>query len=121
MKLSDHQQLFTRNIAKLISYAHLMGFGLSFGHAWRSPEEQQRLFDQGLSRTHASQHLSRLAVDFNVFLAGRLCLEWSTIKILGDYWESLHPDNRWGGDWNGNELQDGFIDCPHFEMVVKKS
>ena len=33
MKLSDQQQLFTRNIAKLIRYAHEMGFGLTFGHA----------------------------------------------------------------------------------------
>ena len=117
MKLSDQQQLFTRNIGKLIKYAHLMGFGLTFGHAWRSPEEQERLLQAGLSKTRNSRHLDRLAVDFNVFLGGRLCLEWESIKILGDYWESLHPKNRWGGDWNGNEVKDGFIDCPHFEMV----
>ena len=117
MKLSETQQIFTRNIAKLIKYANLMGFGLTFGHAWRSPEEQERLYYSGLSKTLDSQHLKRLAVDFNVFLAGRLCLDWQSIKILGDYWESLHPNNRWGGDWNNNEMQDGFIDCPHFEML----
>ena len=117
MILSDQQQLFTRNIGKLIKYAHLKGFGLTFGHAWRSMEEQERLVQAGLSQTKDSRHLDRLAVDFNVFLDGRLCLEWASIKILGDYWESLHPQNRWGGDWNNNELRDGFIDCPHFEMV----
>ena len=117
MKLSATQQLFTLNIAKLIKYAHLMGFGLTFGHAWRSPEEQERLFHAGHSRTLDSQHQNRLAVDFKVFLNGRLCLDWQTIKILGDYWESLHPHNRWGGDWNGNGVKDGFIDCPHFEML----
>ena len=117
MKLNETQQIFTRNIAKLIKYAHLMGFGLTFGYAWRSPEEQERLYYAGLSKTLDSQHLKRLAVDFNVFLAGRLCLDWQSIKILGDYWESLHPKNRWGGDWNNNEMQDGFIDCPHFEML----
>ena len=117
MKLSDQQQLFSLNISKLIKYAHLMGFGLTFGHAWRSPEEQERLFKAGLTKTLASQHLNRLAVDFNVFQNGQLCLEWSRIKELGDYWEQLHPQNRWGGDWNGNDLKDGFIDCPHFEML----
>ena len=116
MKLSEKQQLFSLNIAKLIKYAQIMGFGLTFGHAWRSAEEQQRLLDQGLTKTLESLHLSRLAVDFNVFVNGRLCLDWSQIKFLGDYWESLHPDNRWGGDWNNNEIKDGFIDCPHFEM-----
>src|SRR5690606_25368560 len=116
--LSDQQQIFTQNIAKLIKYAHLMGFGLTFGHAFRSDQEQLRLYEQGLSKTLNSQHLKRLAVDFHVFLNGRLCLEWSTIKILGDYWEALHPQNRWGGDWNGNDMKDGFIDCPHFEMVT---
>ena len=116
MKLSQKQQLFTSNIARLILYAENRGYGLSFGHAWRSPEEQDRLFRQGLSKTLNSMHLSRLAVDFNVFSEGRLVLDCSRIKELGDYWESLHPKNRWGGDWNGNDLQDGFIDCPHFEM-----
>ena len=118
MKLSEKQQLFTLNIARLILYAESLGYGLSFGHAWRSSEEQERLFREGLSKTLNSQHLSRLAVDFNIFQNGLLCLEWSKIKELGDYWESLHPQNRWGGDWNGNDLQDGFIDCPHFEMKV---
>ena len=116
MKLSEKQMIFSLNIAKLIRYAHLMAMGLTFGHAWRSPEEQERLFKAGLTKTLNSQHLNRLAVDFNVFINGRLCLDWSTIKILGDYWESLHPQNRWGGDWNNNELKDGFIDTPHFEM-----
>ena len=117
MKLSEQQQIFTLNIGKLIKYAHLMGFGLTFGHAWRSIEEQERLFNAGLSKTLDSQHQKRLAVDFNVFLGGRLCLDWETIKILGDYWESLHPNNRWGGDWNGNDRRDGYLDTAHFEML----
>ena len=25
-------------------------------------------------------------------------------------------DNRWGGDFNKNGVEDGFIDTPHFEM-----
>lgn len=119
MKLSNQQQVFTQNIGKLIGYAHEMGFGLTFGHAWRSVEEQERLLQAGLSKTRNSRHLDRLAVDFNVFLKGELCLEWQSIKILGDYWESLNPKNRWGGDWNGNEVKDGFIDCPHFEMEIQ--
>ena len=116
MKLSEKHQLFTLNIARLILYAESLGYGLTFGHAWRSSEEQDKLFRDGLTKTLNSMHLSRLAVDFNVFHNGQLCLDWDMIKELGDYWEQLHPQNRWGGDWNGNDVKDGFIDCPHFEM-----
>ena len=108
--------IFTLNIANLIHFAATKGFGLTFGHAWRTLDDQERLYQKGLTQTLESTHLSRLAVDFNVFEGDRLCLEWKKIKILGDHWESLHPNNRWGGDWNGNDLKDGFIDTPHFEM-----
>ena len=77
MKLSERQQVFTRNIGRLILFAESLGYGLSFGHAWRSSEEQDRLFKQGLSKTLKSMHLCRMAVDFNVFIEGELCLEWS--------------------------------------------
>ena len=116
MKLSTQQQLFTSNIGRLIAYADSLGYGLTFGHAWRSLNDQARLVREGKSKTMESNHLSRLAVDFNVFIDGELTYDWQKIKRLGDYWESLHPKNRWGGDWNRNDLKDGFIDTPHFEM-----
>jgi hypothetical protein len=31
---------------------------------------------------------------------------------LGAYWESLHPKNRWGGNFKS------LVDCPHFERNV---
>lgn len=116
MKLSEKQRIFTQNIGCLIQYAYQKGYGLTFGHAWRSPEEQRRLVNEGKSQTMNSNHLNRLSVDFNVFKDGELTWAWNDIKPLGDYWESLHPKNRWGGDWNNNEIKDGFIDSPHFEM-----
>ncbi len=119
MRLSDYQQLFSINIAKLILFAEQQEIKLTFGHAYRSPEEQKRLYQEGKSKTLNSNHNRRLAVDFNYFINGRLTYDWHKIKILGDYWESLHPLNRWGGDWNKNDIKDGFIDVPHFEMAVR--
>lgn len=116
MSLSTQQQIFTQNIGKLIEWATCNEYGLTFGHAWRSPEEQQRLVDEGKSQTMNSKHLKRLAVDFNVFINGKLTWDWHKIKPLGDYWESLHKDNRWGGDFNDDNIKNGFIDSPHFEM-----
>ncbi|NRA92176.1 MAG: M15 family metallopeptidase [Psychroserpens sp.] len=116
MKLSQKQRIFTRNIGCLIEYSYHIDIELTFGHAWRSLEEQKRLKKEGKSKTLKSKHLDRLAVDFNFFINGKLTYDYHKIKPLGDYWESLHPDNRWGGDWNKNNKKDGFIDTPHFEM-----
>lgn len=111
MKLSEKQQIFTENIAKLIIYSYNYGIGLTFGHAWRSLEEQKRLKASGKSQTLKSKHLDRLAVDFNFFVAGKLTYDRSKIQPLGDYWEGLHPDNEWGGNWVS------FVDTPHFQMT----
>lgn len=113
-----HQRVFTRNIAKLIVYAYQHGLELTFGEAYRTAEQQEIYVKAGKSKTMNSDHLRRLAVDFNVFTNNKLTYDWATVKILGDYWETLHPSNRWGGDWNKNNIKDGFIDVPHFEMHI---
>ena len=118
MKLSIWQRIFTMNIAKLIAYAYANDYELTFGEAKRTREQQLIYVQTGRSHTMNSQHLKRLAVDFNVFIDGNWNQDWKKIKPLGDYWESLHPKNRWGGDWNNNEIKDGFIDTPHFEMKI---
>ena len=115
MKLSEKQRLFSKDIACLILYAYSIGIELTFGHAWRSLEEQKRLKAEGKSQTLDSMHLDRLAVDFNFFIDGRLTYDYDDIKPLGDYWVSLNPKNRWGGDFNKNGVKDGFVDVPHFE------
>jgi len=116
MKLSEKQQIFTRNVARLIEHATCLEIGMTFGHAWRSLEEQKRLKAEGKSQTLKSNHLNRLAVDFNFFINGKLTYDFHKLKVLGEYWISLHPHNRWGGDFNKNGVKDGFVDVPHFEM-----
>ena len=119
MKLSEYQRIFTKNVADLINYAYNdLCIELTFGEAYRTNEQQLIYVQSGKSKTMNSKHLKRLAVDFNFFKDGNLTYDWNVIKPLGDYWESLHPLNRWGGDWNNNEEKDGFIDTPHFEMNV---
>tara|TARA_R110002051_G_scaffold297564_2_gene363975 strand:+ start:32379 stop:32735 length:357 start_codon:yes stop_codon:yes gene_type:complete len=118
MKLSEKQQIFTLNVSMLICQAYSTGLKLTFGEAYRTTEQQLLYVQSGKSQTMNSNHLRRLAVDFNVFKNGILTYDWEDIKPLGDYWESLHPANRWGGDWNKNDIKDGFIDTPHFEMNI---
>ena len=118
MKLSEQQRLFTLNISKLIEYAYENCYELTFGEAFRTNEQQLLYVQTGKSQTMNSNHLKRLAVDFNVFKEGHLTYKWEDIKPLGDFWETLHERNRWGGDWDKNDKRDGFIDTPHFEMTL---
>lgn len=119
IRLSAHQQVFSKNIGLLIEKADELGIGLTFGEAWRTIYQQREYVRQGKSLTLNSNHLQRLAVDFNFFIDGELTYDWATIKPLGDYWESLDPNNRWGGDWNNDGVKNGWLDIPHFEMFVQ--
>lgn len=134
MKLSEKQQIFTYNIGCLIQYAFdCHNIRLTLGEAYRTTS-QVYLYFYGyevvkggllgitlkkvprLSKTLRSLHADRLAIDFNFFINGELTYNFDKIKPLGDYWESLHPDNTWGGDFNKDGIKNGFVDTPHFQM-----
>jgi hypothetical protein len=38
-------------------------------------------------------------VDFNLFVAGVYMTNSGAYKPIGEYWKSLNPLNRWGGDF----------------------
>jgi len=112
MSLSIQQQIFTQNVAKLILKANSLGINLTLGEAFRTEYQQAEHIRTGKSNTMNSNHLRRLAVDFNFFIKGELVYKHPFITELGDYWETLHPANRWGGNFRV------FKDAPHFEMNV---
>jgi len=118
MSIVNDQWQFLIDIANLINFAAKNNFILTGGELYRTEEQQKIYVSTGKSKTMDSNHLKRLAIDFNVFFKGELTYDWETIKVLGDYWESLSPQNRWGGDFNKNEKKDGFIDSPHFERQL---
>ena len=111
MNLVRVQSEFTTHVSRLIDKSNRLGVQLTFGDAYRSQPEQQRLYDEALSKTLDSMHSKRLAVDFNFFIDGELFYHHTLITLLGDYWEGLHPNNRWGGNWKS------FVDTPHFERL----
>lgn len=113
MKLSQHQQIFTQNIALLILRANTLGVNLTFGEAYRTKEQEALYVKEGKSKTMNSYHLKRLAVDFNFFIDGQLLLRHPSISLLGHYWESLDLLNNWGGHFSH------FYDGGHFERSVK--
>lgn len=112
MSLVAEQAAFLRDVRKLLAKADELGIVVTGGELYRTPEQQEIYVKTGRSKTMHSIHLKRCAIDLNFFQNGRLTYDKTLIKPLGDYWESLDPKNRWGGNWTR------FVDVPHFERRV---
>jgi len=115
MTLGQHQEAFSRDLCKLMQRGFELGYELRGGE-WMRPVEMQTIYVQtGRSKTMNSMHLKKCAVDLHWFKDGKLCHP----QELGVYWESLSPQNRYGGnfdrDWN---REDSFKDAPHYERLA---
>lgn len=111
MKVStrvDNQATFLLDVCRLIMKATQLGFVVTGGELYRTPEQQEIYVKTGRSKTRNSLHLDRRAIDLNFFWEGKLTYDKKILAPLGAYWESLHPLNSWGG--NGVSL----VDTPHF-------
>jgi len=134
MTLREKQSIFALNISKLILWAFDNGYETTKGEALRT-HEQQMLYFEGYtliktgsnlklakarrkSKTMNSSHLKKLAEDINLFKDGEYLTRSIDYLSLGKYWVTLHPNNRWGGDWDkdGNITDEKFKDGNHFEM-----
>lgn len=114
MKLYQHQFEFLKDLAILIQYAERLGFELTGGELERKKEMQDIYFKDGRSKTLDSLHLKKLAIDLNLFIAGVYQTSSEAYRVLGLFWESLSPYNRWGG--NFTTIKDG----NHFERNPDK-
>ena len=112
MSLSQEQAAFLLDACKLIEYATAQGFMVTGGELARTPEQQALYVKTGRSKTMLSNHLKRCAIDLNFFKEGKIIWDRETLRPLGQYWESLNPKNRWGGNFKS------LVDCPHFERNV---
>lgn len=108
MTLGQHQEAFSRDLVKLLSKAHSLGYEVRIGEVERTVEQQQLYVKQGKSKTMNSIHLKKCAADLHFTKDGAICYP----QELGDYWESLDPINQWGGNWKT------FVDRPHFQRTA---
>lgn len=119
MSTSKEQFIFLKNSLLLMDYAIKLGFILTYGEVSRTIEQQTIYFKSGKSKTMDSNHLRKMAIDLNFIKNGKLITDPEILLPIGKYWMSLHPKNRWGGDWNknGSVKDENWHDCPHFEML----
>ena len=85
-------------VARLIQEADARGYSVTFGEAWRTPEQAKWNAANGIG-TVTSLHIERLAVDLNLFKDGRFITDGEGHTELGKWWKSLNADHRWGGDF----------------------
>jgi hypothetical protein len=109
MTLREKQSQFARDVANLIQFAYAEGYEVTFAEAYRPPELAELYAQQGRGIRN-SQHTKRLAIDLNLFLDGKYLRSSESHRILGAYWKSLRPENRWGGDF---KRKDG----GHYERI----
>lgn len=113
MTLSEKQFIFTKNVAALIDYIHSNKMNCTFGEAFRT-KEQAELYAKDGKGIADSLHCKRLAVDLMLFNSnGNYLTNMYDYRPFGTYWESLHPLNRWGGNFHP------LVDSDHFEMQDK--
>lgn len=110
MGMSDIQCKFAYDVGRLLTFAASLGIKITFGEAERPQEMQELYLQTGKSKAKRSKHQDRLAVDLNIFgKDGTYPADNDTYDLLGNYWERLSPENRWGGHFKS------LVDKPHFE------
>jgi hypothetical protein len=112
MNIVAEQNSFLRDVARLIEFCDNHGIMITGGELFRTNEQQALYFKEGRSKIKTSSHQKRLAIDINFFIKGELTYEHEDIQPYGEYWKSLNPNNRWGGDWGT------FTDSDHFERII---
>lgn len=126
MKVTSKLQYeFFKDIVPLFSFAlELCEEGVFdrcvLGECWRRPEMQRILKLRGYSNTLYGRHMDKLAVDIFFWRDGKMLRNIPKNKLIlqdvGDFWESRHPSNVWGG--NFYQQPGDFIDLAHYERSL---
>ena len=112
MTKNQEQAEFLLDVCRLIQWATARGWMVTGGELARPVEMQKIYIETGRSKTMLSKHLDRLAIDLNFFKLGKYICSVEALKEVGEFWESLNPKNRWGGNFKN------FKDAPHFERNI---
>jgi hypothetical protein len=107
MTLREKQAMFVLKVSWLINFAIGEGYEVTFGEAYRSPEEAARLAKLGKGIKN-SLHTKRLAIDLNLFKDGKYLTATKNYEPLGLWWEARSNkvlQFNWGGRFgDGNHF-----------------
>lgn len=103
MTLGERQELFSECIAKLILHMYAHGYKVRCGDFYARPRIP-------LEHKKDSLHYVKCAADLNLFHLGTFQKDTGDHAAFGHYWESLHPNCRWGGRYG---------DGNHYELLAE--
>lgn len=92
--LRQKQCRFASMVSTLIRRAEQMGYQVTLGEAYRTPEQAEVNVATGTGISN-SLHCIRLAIDINLFKDGVYLSTTEDHRPLGEWWESI------GGSWGG--------------------
>lgn len=93
--LREKQSRFALMYAQLVLFAASEGYEVTHGHTFRC-----EACPVGKAN---SNHKLKLAGDLNLFKGGKWLNRTEDHAELGEFWEGLATDARWGGRWgDGN-------------------
>lgn len=96
--LFEKQKMFSLNTALLILWCNDNGYGVTCGETYRIPEQAKSNAEKGIGIAN-SLHCKRLAIDLNLFQGTKYLTDSKLYEHAGNYWLSLSPMNRWGGNF----------------------
>jgi hypothetical protein len=103
MSIISEQAVFLQDVARLLPYCASIGFIVTLGEGYRTPEHQLEYFKKKLSKTKIGQHTKRLAIDFNFFRMEENKIvpvtDAKRLSDIGKFWKSLDPKNDCGILW----------------------
>ncbi len=100
------QMDFANDVVLLILEACRLGYRVTGGW-WYRPPEYAMIYAALKKGAAHSIHEKRLGLDLQLFRDGVYLTASEDYQPLGDYWKSLRPGNRWGGDFDINLASPG--------------
>lgn len=90
---------FAVAVMHLIGQARVLGYNVTLGEAYRTPEQAKLDAAKGTGIVD-SLHCERLAIDLNLFTRGGEYLTGAEgYTELGTWWKKQGLNYRWGGDF----------------------
>lgn len=115
MRLLEKQFIFNKKLRKLLDWLDDNDYLFVSGEIMRTEEQAKIYHDKGTGSL-TSLHIKKLAIDITLFKkqpdGSYIAVnDKNYYALAGEYWKSLYPDNRWGGNFTTRN------DPYHFEMM----
>lgn len=110
LTLRQKQSIFAKLLPRLIDKAYELGFEVTLGETYRSPEEAARLASIGKG-IKTSLHTLKLAIDLNLFKNGKFLVDGESHRKIGEWWEK-QSTNEYECAWGGR-----FKDGNHYSIA----